>query len=402
MDDLSLLRERVGLPVREPLRLDAYQNFAICADKTKLAGKERLNFLLLGLFGEVGSLLSELKKKQRDKNAYFAYDQSAQEETGDALWYLTNVASHLDISLAELAAGVTADGRSVCSTNPNIQRFVDLERQDDLVREPASSDHVERSLLRLAARAGRLVHRANAPDMEVVASELRVDLAHVFAALVSSAGDAHISLERAALANMDKSYGRWPKTKAMGPLFDDGLDTDEKLPRHLEVTFRERTINEKKYVFQSVHGINLGDRLTDNSAAEDDYRFHDVFHLAYAAILGWSPVLRALLKVKRKSQPSIDEEQDGARAIIAEEGISNWIFSHGLRHRSFVDVDSLDFSLLKTIREMVKGYEVEVRPLWMWEHAILEGFRMFREVRHHKGGVVTIDLNERKITYKRP
>ena len=37
---------------------------------------EKLEFLLLGLFGEVGSLLSELKKKQRDRSSYIAYNSS--------------------------------------------------------------------------------------------------------------------------------------------------------------------------------------------------------------------------------------------------------------------------------------------------------------------------------------
>ena len=378
MEDVRKLRARAALPTDQPLDFDTYQRFASCSDKTLLKGDERLSFLLLGLFGEIGSLLSELKKKQRDKAAYFAYDQSAQEETGDALWYLTNVASHLEVTLEELAAGVTEDGKlAELRGTPKIVRFSDLDRQGSLFHEPASSAHVQRSLLRLAARAGRLVHRSNESAMEDVSVSLRVDLARIFESLVSAAGDAHISLECAALVNIAKSHGRWPKVPDPGSLFDDGPDADEQLPRRMEVTFREKKI------------------------AEDDYRYHDVFHLAYAAILGWSPVLRALLKVKRKSNPSVDEQQDGARAIITEEGISNWIFAHGLRHRSFEGVDSLDFALLKTIREMVKGYEVQERPLWMWEHAILEGFRVFREVRKNRGGVVTIDLHKRIISYRR-
>ncbi len=80
------------------------------------------------------------------------------------------------------------------------------------------------------------------------------------------------------------------------------------------MVFKEKTIEGKSYVIQQCTGINIGDRLTDNRLEPDDYRFHDVFHLAYAAILGWSPVLRALFKVKRKSCPKIDENQDGARA----------------------------------------------------------------------------------------
>ena len=33
-------------------------------------------------------------------------------------------------------------------------------------------------------------------------------------------------------------------------------------------------------------GQRIGDPLTDASLIEDDYRLHDVFHLAYAAVLG--------------------------------------------------------------------------------------------------------------------
>ncbi|MCY1233856.1 hypothetical protein D9M72_464150 [compost metagenome] len=113
-------------------------------------------------------------------------------------------------------------------------------------------------------------------------------------------------------------------------------------------------------------------------------------------------MLRSLLQVRRKSRPDINEEQDGARAKITEEGISNWIFAHGLRHEAFEHVDSLDFALLKTISQMVKGYEVEALPLWMWERAILEGFRIFRLLRKHRGGLVAADLNSRRLTFELP
>jgi hypothetical protein len=124
--------------------------------------------------------------------------------------------------------------------------------------------------------------------------------------------------------------------------------------------------------------------------------------LAYAAILGWSPTLRSLFKVKRKSKPEIDENEDGARAGLIEEGISTWIFNHGVRHHDFRNVSSLDYALLKAVRELVKGYEVEKRPLWQWERAILEGFRIFRELRQHRGGTVIADLTTRSISFEPP
>ena len=382
----------VALAVRPgPVAFAAYQAFARATDRSGLAGAERLNFMLLGLFGEVGSLLSELKKKQRDKTAYFAYAQSAQEETGDVLWYLANVANELDLSLATLAAQT---GLYPAATN-----FAALQPQVTLFEEPASNPHVQKSLLRLAARAGRLVHRASSL-LDIERTELISDVARIFEALVAAASDAHISLDRAAKANVGKINDRWPLTRVHTPLFDGAFDRDEQLPRKLEVEFREKMVRGVKYVLQSVGGIHLGDRLTDNSADEDDYRFHDVFHLAYAAVLGWSPVLRALLRLKRKSARDLDEQQDGARATITEEGISNWIFAHGLRHQAFKDVDSLDFQLLRTIRQMVKGYEVEVCPLWMWEDAILQGFKVFRQLKAHRGGVVTMDLEARTLAYR--
>jgi len=380
------------LDASHELDFAAYQAFARETDRSAQTGGEHLNFLLLGLFGEVGSLLSELKKKQRDKNAYFAYAQSAQEETGDVLWYLANVASELGLSLADLATRALGEG----SSTRRLERFTDLQQQHSLFQEPASTPYVQRSLLRLAARTGRLVHRTGLGEVEP--EDLRSDLVRIFEALVRAASDAHISLERAARYNVEKILDRWPIRKIYTPLFDVRFDGDERLPRRLEVVFREKAVRGTNYVFQSVNGINLGDRLTDSSADEDDYRFHDVFHLAYLAVLGWSPVLRALLRLKRKSDREVDEQQDGARAIITEEGISNWIFAHGLRHQAFAGVDSVDFNLLKTIRQMVKGYEVEICPLWMWEEAILQGFAAFRQLKANRGGVVIADTETRTLS----
>jgi hypothetical protein len=54
--------------------------------------------------------------------------------------------------------------------------------------------------------------------------------------------------------------------------------------------------------------------MADNAYERAGYRFHDVFHLAFAAVLGWSPITRALLKRKRKSSPEVDEVEDRGRS----------------------------------------------------------------------------------------
>ena len=156
----------------------------------------------------------------------------------------------------------------------------------------------------------------------------------------------------------------------------------------------------KHRVTQLWNGVEIGSPLTDNKGVEDDYRFHDVFHLANAAVLGWSPCLRALLKVKRKSRSEIDENEDGARAALTEEGVAALVFQHAMDLNYFADIKSLDYSLLKTIREFVGGYEVQECPLWQWEKAILDGFSVFRELRVHRRGLIMADLVARSITFR--
>ena len=148
--------------------------------------------------------------------------------------------------------------------------------------------------------------------------------------------------------------------------------------------------------------IAIGDRLTDNSRDPDDYRYHDVFHMAYAVFLGWSPVTRALLKVKRKSDPLVDEAEDGARAIAVEEAVSALVFARAKTSRHFEGVDQLDYDLLKTIESVVRGLEVARVPTWQWETAILEGFRIFRDLRRARGGRVSWNLDHRTITWQPP
>lgn len=259
---------------------------------------------------------------------------------------------------------------------------------------PATFSHVQASLLKLAGTVGTLIsHRRSSSGNDVLAADLR----SILSQLVSASTDAQISLADAAHENLDKLLARWPIQSTWGPLLDAADLPTEQFPRLMQIRFEERRVGSQLFVFQSMNGVYIGDRLTDNRSEDDDYRFHDIFHLAFAGIIGWSPVLRSILNVRRRSRPEVDEAQDGARAKIIEEGISNWVFAHGLRHDAFENIDSLDFSLLKTIGQMVKGYEADRLPPWMWERAILEGFRIFRYLREHRGGLVTADLEARRL-----
>jgi NTP pyrophosphatase (non-canonical NTP hydrolase) len=148
---------------------------------------------LLGLVGEVGSLLSALKKKRRDTDAFFGYHEAVVEELGDVLWYISRVARHGGTSLAEALArvvGSTAEAEVLC--------FDDLGVSDN-----ADQRAFEVSLLRLAGEAGDLAKRFAEGAYRHNVDALRGDLVKLLRPLMRAANAEAVSLEEAALHNMD-------------------------------------------------------------------------------------------------------------------------------------------------------------------------------------------------------
>ena len=290
-----------------------YQELAATTDLVSGDQLEAKMTPLLGLAGEVGSLLSEFKKHMREGDRYRPFADQVAEEIGDVLWYLANIAS----------------------------------------------------------KAGL--------DFEDVAQE-----------------------------NLAKVTERWPRdeTNQMsllpvgGRWFDDEFPAHERLPRTLRVEFRE-TQHLGQTTLQMLHdGEPLGDQLTDNSHSQDGYRYHDVFHLTHAIMLGWSPVVRALMRVKRKSAPLIDEVEDGARAAVTEEAISAFVFGYARDHSFFDGVNTVDFELLRTIKTMTQPFEVRACSFRDWESAILAGYRVWRDMIQHRGGVFVGDAECRTVSFE--
>lgn len=398
-EDPTMRVEGPNNRVSEPVRLDAYQDLVRRTDRSGRSGREGVSFALLGLYGETGSLLSELKKKHREAEAYPAFSEAVVEEFGDVLWYLADLAGRAGLSLSAVSlAGRDYHGEQIESQAA--RTFVDVQPHRGAFGGPNPTTAYEATLMRLGAVAGEILAAFEGGLAFEGAAPLKL-LGNFFSTLVDAACAADISLDEAASANERKVVDRFPFDKSTrAPLFDENFDLDEQLPRLIEMSFTEKTAGTKKYVIQKLRGVPIGDRLTDNMVEDDGYRFHDVFHLSYAAILGWSPVTRALLRCKRKSNPMVDEVEDGARAMIIEEGVSTWIFNHARGRRFFEDLETLDYSLLKAVRKQVLGFEVDRCPLWQWERAILEGFRVFRQIREHHGGFVTADLNNRQISFR--
>lgn len=350
--------------------LDDYAVEAARTDRFAEAPKH-LGLLAAGLDGETGSIVAEVKKAARERDAYPVYRQRLVEEIGDALWYLVRLR---DVS------GASA---------PDVS--------DLLLSHPATTAPLDAGL-RLAAAAGALCSAVTAPASTNLYERLR----EVAAALSSVAAATAISLEHAAKENVAKITSRWPAARTYHPLFDNDSPEEDQLPRRLDIEFRELSRGSRKVTLLRCNNLNFGDRVTDNIEDPDGYRYHDIFHFAHAVHLGWSPVVRALLRAKRKSDAAADEEQDGARAVILEEAVAAIVFSRA-KHLAFFDgLDHVDYDLLKTVHGFVEGFEVAKVPLWQWEQAILDGYRIFRLLRVNRGGRVTLDLVNRSLHYVTP
>lgn len=348
------------------------------AEKTDrlVKNSNHIGLLTAGLYGEIGSVLAELKKIKRESGAYPSGQTSLSEEIGDILWYLVRLITVLAPS--------------------------ERQKLEDL--EVSASSQAQCDALTDALALGAAAGDFTTSVQERAETAYGFQLHSIWRALVRLSSTVGIHLSEAADQNLQKTFSRWPSTRNFCPLFDDRFEVEEQLPRILKVEFREitRGSEKKRVVLLRCNRLNLGDRLTDNISDADFYRYHDVFHFAHAVYLGWSPVMRVLLKCKRKSDPKVDENQDGARASIIEEAVTATVFSRAKELNYYKDTNNVDYDLLKTISGLVRGFEVDKVPVWQWEEAILNGYRVFRSLSGNRGGTVTLDLIERRLRYSKP
>ena len=119
------------------------------------------------------------------------------------------------------------------------------------------------------------------------------------------------------------------------------------------------------------------------------------------AVLGWSPVMRALMNRKRKSKSKVDEVEDGARAVNLEEALTALIYEHARTVNYFSKEDYVPFELLKWVERITRGLEVNRITYDLWSKAILDGYRVWNQVRRHKEGLVEIDMVKKTIVFKK-
>jgi NTP pyrophosphatase (non-canonical NTP hydrolase) len=369
------------------------QNVLVSEYQSQVADTDRFRSedmtpVLLGLFGEVGSVMSTSKKLQREGSAFAGYKRDVEEELGDALWYLTALCRRVNIPLTDLFDEALQGPGFTKSIAANAEPHLPLSHVIS-ADQIASLDDV---LLRLGGHAARLLTIGN--DRQL-ARPVLLDFARVYLEAVQASG---VSFAAVLRGNIAKVRGRFLKPDPNHlPDFDRTFSSEEQIPRQFQIEITQRP-NGRSYL--RWNGVFIGDPLSDNIADPDGYRFHDVFHFANAAVLHWSPTFRALIKHKRKSNPKVDEAQDSGRAIVVDEGLSAFIFAQAKSLNFFEGQTSVSFDLLKSVRNFVQGYEVEQCPLKLWEDAILQGYAVFRQMHQHNGGIVIGDRNERTLRFK--
>ncbi len=381
---------RVEPAVNEGMRLGPAPNFRAYQKRAWLTSRHRpvvggdaITTPMLGLIGEAGEVVSELKKRARDGESYVAFHDRLVEELGDLLWYAADLATHRGLDLEEIEKGALKE----------------MSRQPDFVRERGWI----KPALALVEQTGR-ISRAYGSFLAGEEAGFNAVLFDCLVALLANVRALAVvhgtSLAEVVERNESKIQQRWALPGEFVAPASDEWPEHERLPRRFDALLADEGGRVSvSFVIDGERSSVQPDMLTDNARDEDGYRFHDVFHFAYAAVLGWSPITRSLLRRKRKSDPVFDEVEDGGRAAAIEEAISAMVFSSAKQHRMFDGIRTVDGSLLRTIRGMTEHLEARERTDAEWQDAILQGYGAWRQVRQAGGGCVRADRGARQIEF---
>ncbi len=404
--------------------------------------------VIFGLASELGSVISAIKKHWLQEGGVLSSPLAKaelEEEIGDAMWYAFALAkiegldSSLDIlrqNIQHLENEVSDEARrggrirEVLSDH-EVKTFLDEAKVFKSKRQRTFLDYQvlafrtarteEHTLLQVCAavltQLSAQLMRGLLPELETeLNTELNdrpidVVLGEIAWHLSAIASLYAIDMNKVASENIDKANARRDDGVAT-PLHDTLAPLEQQLPRLFQVEFRSVGAQTVEIY---LNDDQVGDPLRDQYSIQDGYRFHDVIHLANAAVLGWSPVLRDLLKIKRTHCAETKQNEDGGRSAVVEELVIkhvHWEAAQRAKHLHpnlspydrplFPEGEEIPFSLLKTVRGLTIGHEVYANKFWEWELAIREGYRVFQLLKKHNGGVVKVDLEGRRLEFTPP
>lgn len=233
---------------------------------------------------------------------------------------------------------------------------------------------------------------------------LEEELGDVLWYVASIATHNNLNLEDIAKNNLLKTKDRFEE-KDLHEITRLDAHYPEQFPDSFIINFIEETgandLLEVKMMWEKQSGekITLGDPLTDNSRTPNDYRYHDVFHLGHIAFLGWSPVIRDLMKLKRRSDALTLDAEDRGRPQVAEEAVTLIIYNYAKGNGMLKGSKRIDTDMLNMIKQLVVDLEVANVSSFQWEKTILESYQVFHQVVENKGGKVLVSPKDRKLEY---
>ena len=411
---------------------------------------KKLEIAVMGLVSEIGSVVSAVKKGMLHENGPLGSDSVKAElkaELGDVFWYAIataqlgtelnggNIVTANVLDLEEVLSGNRSNSDLILRELNEAAKISFIKNTEQFMsNENASLDeYQELAALTRRTEAGTLLSVCLAVLLKISAQLMRpympqkerqihadvedrpteqllADVAWYVATIADLQG---LSLSQVAAYNIEKATFRL-NDNIPTPRHDLSYPESESFPD--TITFKFATDSDGRASITWLEGDKvIGDPLTDNAHGDDGYRFHDVLHLANIAHLGWSPVLRGFMGLKRRSNKTTDRVEDGARARLLEEVIVLYIRSEGARQLHFGDSDTsvdglelfsdlqnIDFSILKRSRELSYGYEPYHNKAWEWRNAIRDGHHLMHKLHMNGGGTVTVDMNNRKMTYVSP
>jgi len=325
--------------------------------------KSSHKIILYGLIGEIGSLFEVTKKAHRDHKSDQLLKLSIADEVGDILWYLSAIARRLGALELKWPEHTHENKNTHLLLTHLVKQSSQLLEHHQEIQSGTSSPELWNLLQDL------LTH------LSWLASVYELDIS--------------IIAEEAIIKNNDY----WGIPTDCAPVFDSNYADYEKLPRKFTINFKEINDTQKELII-SLKGVQLGDRLTDNTSTETGYRYHDVFHMTAATFLGWSPVFRRMLKRKRKSDPKVDVVQDGARAAIIEEAIVSQVYRYG-NEINFKPTMSVDDAIVKLIMKMAQEYECKDLKGRDWRLYVIQSIKLFGKIHNGFNGQIEFDADSR-------
>ena len=453
---LARLR-RAASPIHSVM--DNYQALATRTNQSKCPGDQSDRIAtLLGLASAAGAILDVYKRYLRDSINGPAQTISLGEELGDLLWYIAAAASLNGLKISEIAhrnliriAPLSENLKLSPFELPRINEE-NVRQKNSLVKFhqyqllAAATSRLNLKgpegpiapMFGLASAVGTVLHFGAKHYPTLALSKHKAhfikelgDILWYLAAVATAAG---LSLDDVAKNNIKRirdlyisNNRNFKKQIDHLPNLERGYLPTEKFPRHMVFYFEEDKSNppEAKAVIISAHpylfkkgaqikkkngkdeiygfsiGAHLGNLVTDNSRRPDGYRYHDAIHIAFMAILGWSPTTRKLLGLKRRSKANTDRDEDGARAQFTEEGLSAILSRLAQKRLNFAGENNIDGAVIDIAKATVADTEIAAFPGWLWRRAIHRGFSAMEELKANKGGYLIADLDARTLNYSK-